>query len=40
MLDEVTGSLWRLHKILAHTRRMLQQHRRHLRHQVSSVDLA
>jgi hypothetical protein len=40
MLDEVTGSLWRLHKMLAHTRRVLQQHRRHLRHQVSSVDLA
>jgi hypothetical protein len=40
MLDEATGSLWRLHKVLAHTRRVLQQHRRHLRHQVSSVDLA
>jgi hypothetical protein len=38
MLDEATGALWRLHKMLAHTRRVLQQHRRHLRHQVSSVD--
>src|SRR5215831_12585009 len=34
MLDEATHSLWRLHKMLAHTRRMLQRHRRHLRHQV------
>ena len=40
MLDETTGSLWRLHKMLAHTRRVLEQHRRHLRHQVSPVDLA
>ena len=40
MLDEATDSLWRLHKMLTHTRRVLQQHRRHLRHQVSSVDLA
>jgi hypothetical protein len=40
MLDETTGSLWRLHKMLVHTRRVLQQHRRHLRHEVSSVDLA
>jgi hypothetical protein len=40
MLDEATSSLWRLHKLLAHTRRVLQQHRRQLRHQVSSVDLA
>jgi hypothetical protein len=40
LLDEATSSLWRLHKMLAHTRRVLQQHRRHLRHQVSSVDLA
>jgi hypothetical protein len=31
LLDETTGSLWRLHKMLAHTRRVLQQHRRHLR---------
>src|SRR5262245_8448280 len=38
MLDEATGSLWRLHKMLAHTRRMLQRHRRHLRHQEPSVD--
>ena len=40
MLDEATSSLWRLHKMLTHTRRVLQQHRRHLRHQVSSIDLA
>ena len=40
MLDEATGSLWRLHKVLAHTRRVLQQHRRHLRHQLSSVNPA
>jgi hypothetical protein len=40
LLDEATSSLWRLHKMLAHTRRVLQQHRRDLRHQVSSVDLA
>ena len=40
MLDEATSSLWRLHKMLAHTRRVLQEHRRHLRRQVSSVDLA
>jgi hypothetical protein len=39
MLDEATGSLWRLHKMLTRTRRMVQRHRRHLRHQVSSVDL-
>jgi hypothetical protein len=37
MLEEATGSLWRLHKMLAHTRRMLQRHRRHLRQQVSSA---
>jgi hypothetical protein len=40
ILEEATGSLWRLHKMLAHTRRMLQRHRRQLRHQVSSVELA
>jgi hypothetical protein len=40
MLDEATDSLWRLNKMLTHTRRVLQQHRRHLQHQVSSVDLA
>jgi hypothetical protein len=40
MLDEATSSLRRLHKMLANTRRVLQQHRRHLRHQASSVDLA
>jgi hypothetical protein len=32
MLDEASGSLWRLQKMLAHTRRMLQRHRRHVRH--------
>jgi hypothetical protein len=32
MLDEATGSLWHLHKILTQTRRVLQRHRRHLRH--------
>ena len=32
MLDEATGSLWHLHKMLADTRRVLQRHRRHLRH--------
>jgi hypothetical protein len=32
MLDEASGSLWRLHKMLAHTRRVLQRHRRHVRH--------
>jgi hypothetical protein len=39
MLDETTGSLWRLHKMLAHTRRVLQQHRRHLRREGMSLDL-
>ena len=37
MLDEATSSLWHLHKMLAHTRRVLEQHRRDLRHQVSPV---
>jgi hypothetical protein len=32
MLDEATSSLWRLHKMLAQTRRVLQQHRRLLQH--------
>jgi hypothetical protein len=32
MLDEASGSLWRLHKMLAHTRRVLQRHRRTVRH--------
>jgi hypothetical protein len=32
MLDEASGSLWRLQKMLAHTRRVLQRHRRHVRH--------
>jgi hypothetical protein len=32
MLDEATCSLWRLQKMLTHTRRALQRHRRHLRH--------
>ena len=32
MLDEASGSLRRLQKMLAHTRRMLQRHRRHVRH--------
>ena len=32
MLDEASGSLLRLQKMLAHTRRMLQRHRRHVRH--------
>ena len=40
MLDEATATLWRLHKMLAHTRRVLQQHQRNLRHQVSSADRA
>jgi hypothetical protein len=40
MLDEATSSLRRLHKMLANTRRVLQQHRRLLQHQGSSVDLA
>jgi hypothetical protein len=39
MLDETTGSLWRLHKMLAHTRRVLQQHRRGLRREGTSRDL-
>jgi hypothetical protein len=39
MLDETTGSLWRLHKMLAHTRRVLQQHRRRLRREAASLDL-
>jgi len=39
MLDETTGSLWRLHKMLAHTRRVLQQHRRRLRREGASLDL-
>jgi hypothetical protein len=39
MLDETTGSLWRLHQRLAHTRRVLQQHRRHLRREGTSPDL-
>ena len=40
MLAEATDSLCQLHKQLAHARRVLQQHGRHLRYQVSSVDLA
>ena len=40
MLDEATSSLWRLHKMLAYTRRVLQQHRRLLQRQVSPADLA
>jgi hypothetical protein len=32
MLDEATGSLSHLYKMLTHTRRVLQRHRRHLRH--------
>jgi hypothetical protein len=39
MLDETTGSLWRLHKMLAHTRRVLQQHRRGLRRRGTSLAL-
>jgi uncharacterized membrane protein YccC len=38
MLDETTGSLWRLHQMLAHTRRVLQQHRRRLRRKGASLD--
>ena len=38
LLDETTGSLWRLHKMLTHTRRVLQQHRRHLRREGASLD--
>jgi hypothetical protein len=30
MLDEATGALSHLHKILTQTRRVLQRHRRHL----------
>ena len=40
VLDEATRNLWRLHKMLAYTRRVLQQHRRHLRQQGSSIDLS
>jgi uncharacterized protein YabN with tetrapyrrole methylase and pyrophosphatase domain len=32
MLDEATSSLDRLQKMLAYTRRVLQRHRRHVRH--------
>jgi hypothetical protein len=39
VLDEATGSLWRLHKMLAYSRRVLHQHQRQLRHQVSSIEL-
>jgi hypothetical protein len=39
MLDETTGSLWRLHKALAHTRRVLQQHRRRLRREGTPLAL-
>jgi hypothetical protein len=39
ILEEATGSLWRLHKMLAHTRRVLQQHRRRLRREGVSLDL-
>jgi hypothetical protein len=39
MLDEATGSLWRLHKVLAHTRRVLQQHRRRLRREGAPLAL-
>jgi hypothetical protein len=38
MLDETTGSLWHLHQMLAHTRRVLQQHRRRLRREGASLD--
>jgi hypothetical protein len=39
LLDETTGSLWRLHKTLAHTRRVLQQHRRRLPREGASLNL-
>ena len=39
MLDETAGSLWRLHQTLAHTRRVLRQHRRRLRREGASLDL-
>ena len=39
MLDETTGSLWRLHKMLAYTRHALRQHRRGLRRERTSLDL-
>jgi hypothetical protein len=39
LLDETTWSLWHLHKMLAHTRRVLQQHRRDLRREGISLDL-
>jgi hypothetical protein len=39
VLDEATGSLWRLYKVLAYTRPVLQQHQRQLRHQASSIAL-
>jgi hypothetical protein len=32
MLDEAAGSLWYLQKMLTQSRRVLQRHRRHLRH--------
>jgi hypothetical protein len=38
MLEETTGNLWRLHKMLAHTRRLLRQHRRRLRREGTSRD--
>jgi hypothetical protein len=40
MLDEASGSLWRLQKMLVHTRRVLQRHRQRLRREVSSADIA
>jgi hypothetical protein len=39
MLDETTGSLWRLHKTLTYTRRVLQQHRRRLRREGASLTI-
>ena len=39
VLDEATSTLWRLHKALVHTRRLLKQHQRDLRHQKIPTDL-
>jgi hypothetical protein len=38
VLDEATTTLWRLHRTLAQTRRLLKRHQQNLRHRVAPVD--
>ncbi|HEX9870336.1 MAG TPA: hypothetical protein VGC99_17420 [Candidatus Tectomicrobia bacterium] len=39
LLEEATATLWRLHKTLAQTRRLLQQQHQYLRYQIALTDL-